>query len=144
MNDHNQNEGNDMKLCYIAGAFRHSDEGGIINNVYVAAKVASQVADTSKYNLFPVCPHTLTYQVWQSFSDEIRDEIPDEWWLEGTIKLLSYCDCAVFMPNWDNSEGSKAELEFCKTYAIPFVILTEWSYEHVHDKVDMLLRKING
>ena len=50
-----------------------------------------------------LCPHSMT-RFYQGV-------LPDEVWLEGTLELLRRCDAALFLEGWEQSEGSRAEMD---------------------------------
>lgn len=88
-----------MKLVYIAGRFRGSNPWEVEKNIRVAEEVGFEVA---KLGAMPVIPHSMT-----RFFDKT---LTDEFWLSGTMELLSQCDAVMAAPNHTQSTGARAEI----------------------------------
>lgn len=97
-----------MKVVYIAGPFRASTAWGIAQNVREAERWALEVA---KCGAMPLCPHTNTAN--------FHGMLTEEFWIEGTLELLKRCDAALFIPNWMESAGARAEHVYCETNNLP-------------------------
>lgn len=41
------------------------------------------------------------------------------------LELLEKCDSAIFCSGWEKSIGCRQEMEYCKRYNKPFIILKE-------------------
>ena len=50
--------------------------------------------------------------------------LPYEETMSHCMTLLSYCDTAVFPDYYEESEGCKAEIEFCKLTNKPYTIMS--------------------
>lgn len=87
-----------MRLAYIAGPYRASTPNGVYENCQRARAVGVKYA---KMGMFPVVPHMAT-----QFMDGIQT---DEFWLEGTMRLMDMCDVVVMMDTWKLSTGARAE-----------------------------------
>jgi hypothetical protein len=97
-----------MKLVYIAGPFRGPTTWDIAQNVRAAEALGLEVA---KCGYMPVIPHANTAL--------FNGQCTDQFWLEGTLLLLSRCDIVVTLPNWPCSSGAKAEVAYAKEHGIP-------------------------
>lgn len=98
-----------MEIAYVIGPYR-SREGvfGLKKNIDKAEELAVELW---KLGYAVICPHKNT-----AFFDGI---LPDEAWLEGDIEILKKCDLAVTVKGWENSSGSRDEVDFCKKNNIP-------------------------
>lgn len=106
-----------IALCYIAGPFRGPTPWAVEQNVRKAEAFGLKVAELGG---MPIIPHTNT-----RFFDKL---LTDEFWIEGTKKLLERCDCLVLTPEWARSTGSRGE----KAHAIDEL---GWTHE-VFDMAD--------
>lgn len=98
-----------MKLVYICGPYRSPDPWKREQNVREAELLAYDVA---KIGCFPVCPHANTRPYFEGVQN-------DEFWLRGTLKLLSVCDALITSGFWMESVGASAEVAFAKEHHIP-------------------------
>ncbi len=98
-----------MEVVYVIGPYR-SKKGvyGIKKNIDKAEELALELW---KMGYAVICPHKNT-----AFFDGAA---PDEVWLKGDIEILSRCDFAVTVEGWEESSGSRGEVEFCKKKGIP-------------------------
>ena len=74
-------------------------------NIKQARDVA---AELFRAGHMPFCPHTMTAHFEAHFPD-----IPDSVYLRSGLEWLTQCEAVVFLPGWEDSEGSQVE----KTYA---------------------------
>ncbi len=98
-----------MKLIYIAGPFRGTTPWDVAENVRAAERYGLAVA---KGGAYPVIPHANT----QHFDKQMSDHF----WINGTMALMLKCDAVAFMPNWEESEGAKAEARECEKVGMTF------------------------
>ena len=87
-------------LVYIAGPYRNPDPWQVEQNIRAAEEVGMRVAKLGGY---PQIPHSNTRGYFGS------PGIPDEFWLQGTLRMMLRCDAAVFLPNWMVSSGAREE-----------------------------------
>ena len=111
-------------VVYIAGKYRDTHERLVAKNVYVANSVAFQLWEMGYAG---ICPHTNTDR-FQS------PELSSTHILEGYLEIVKRCDCVVMLPNWNQSEGAKAEFELAIHLGLPVY--------HWPDHVDVLRSKI--
>lgn len=109
-----------IPLIYIAGPFRGPTPYDVKCNVHAAERVGLEVARRGGY---PVIPHTMT----QSFDKQLTDEF----WLEGTMRLLRCCEAIVLVPGWERSLGARAE----RDYAEGKLPIFYWAYEEFRDQL---------
>lgn len=99
-----------IKVWYVAGPIRAFNKDGHLNvfKVNMNCETASRVA--MKYWVdgvsCAICPHMNT----RNFDGHKSDNT----WLEGDIEILRRCDGIVMVQGWENSAGSRAELDFAK------------------------------
>lgn len=97
-----------MKIVYVAGPFRGPNSWAIEQNIRRAETLA---LDVWNMGAACVCPHTNT-RFYQGAA-------PDEVWLRGDLAILRKCDAILMAPNWEQSEGAKAEYEFARELKLP-------------------------
>lgn len=98
------------QIAFICGPYRSSNGKTVLENIRYAERYAI------KYwlkNYVVICPHLNT-----AFFDGI---LPDNVWLDGTLKILKRCDILVAIPGWENSDGSKREIECAKQNKIHII-----------------------
>lgn len=98
-----------MDVAYVIGPYR-SKQGsqGIKKNIDRAEDLARKMW---LLGFAVICPQKNT-----AFLDGIA---PDEVWIRGDLEFLNRSDLAVTVNGWENSTGSKMELDFCKNHNIP-------------------------
>jgi hypothetical protein len=94
-------------IIYIAGPYR----GDVYANMARARDVALGVWRAGHIAL---CPHLNT-----AFFDFYAPEIPDERWLEGTLRLMARCDGVVATDDWERSSGARQEVALAKELRLP-------------------------
>lgn len=102
-----------MKVIYIAGAY--GDAGGYLaidRNIARAREAADRlVANRIGY----VCPHLNS-----AHFEAIRPEIPVDFWYELDVEILKRCADGVYvLEGWQNSSGTKREIDFAIEHDIP-------------------------
>lgn len=109
-----------MKLVYIAGPYRGKTREAVALNILTAQRVGLLVAQNGD---MPVIPHKNT----EGF-EHLDPDIPDEFWLDGTMALMRKCDAVVLCPGWDKSSGTIAEIREANLLSIPV-------YKSVNDMI---------
>ena len=97
-----------MKVVYIAGPFRAPTAWGIAENIRQAERLGLEVA---KLGLMPLIPHANTAH--------FHGELPDEFFLDGTMELLRRSDAVMLLPDWERSSGARAEVAEAERIRIP-------------------------
>ena len=95
---------------YIAGPFRSDTPLGLRQNIEAARDVGAAVAQAGHT---PVIPHTM-------YADFDR-LLPDQFWIDATLDLLSTCPMLVLCPGWRASQGSIGELRRAQADRKPVV-----------------------
>lgn len=100
-----------MKRVYVASAISAENlEKGLGN----LRKGILAGVELLKRGYAPYIPH-LNHQF-----NLIQDEHIDvELYYSYDLEWLSVCECMLVLPNWENSRGVKAEIEFAKENNIP-------------------------
>lgn len=108
-----------IKIVYIAGKFRAKDGWELANNIRRAEEVGYFVACLGA---MPLIPHANTHVFDRTLSDEF--------WLRGTLELLERSDAVMTVPNWVESQGAKAEVDYAREHNIPVFhhidVLKKW------------------
>jgi len=89
-----------IKLVYIAGPYRGDGTPDCIHENIQVARIIAKKYWQAGYAV--ICPHMNS-----AYMDGV---CPDETFLEGAIEILKRCDGIVMMPNWQQSAGSRDEL----------------------------------
>ncbi|OHD26720.1 MAG: hypothetical protein A2Y38_22620 [Spirochaetes bacterium GWB1_59_5] len=98
-----------MKLVYVAGPLFGPDDWAIRRNIHHAVSLGFAVAQLGCY---PVIPHANT-GAW------FMGTMTSEFWYAGTLALLGRCDAGILVPGWEDSKGTRAEIEEAKRLGIP-------------------------
>jgi nucleoside 2-deoxyribosyltransferase len=101
-------------VVYVAGPFRGENHWEIAQNIRRAELVGMRLA---KAGFMPLIPHANTAN--------FHGTLDDQFWLEGTMELMSRCDAVYFDVGWELSEGCKAEMAYAKELGIP--VFTDYS-----------------
>lgn len=118
-----------MFLVYIAGPYRGKTMQEVELNIASAKQIAKIVA---RKGYMPVTPHLNT----QGF-EHIAPDLPDEFWLEGTLEILRRCDYVVLAPGWELSSGTRKEIEVAKSLSIPVIENVYNLEEYINTDQDM-------
>jgi len=97
-----------MKLVYVAGPFRGPNHWAIAENIRRAEALALEVW---RLGASCICPHLNTAH--------FQGVLPDDVWLEGDLEQVKRCDAVLVVPGWENSKGTKGEIEFAAAHGIP-------------------------
>lgn len=97
-----------MKVVYVAGPYRADSEYGVVQNIRRAEQLAIEVW---KAGAAAICPH--------KNSALFGGLMPDETWLEGGMEFLRRSDAMIVVDSWEDSEGTKEEIELAKELGIP-------------------------
>ncbi len=101
-----------MQLAYVAGPYRADSESGVIANIRRAEAVAIMLWQMGYAVL---CPHKNTAL--------FGGLCPDDVWLKGDLVMMERCDLVVLVPGWQESSGTRAEVERARELGIP---VREW------------------
>ena len=100
-----------MQVAFLSGPYRAGNGRTVRENIR-AAERAALVWWRRGYAV--ICPHLNT-----AFFD---GELPDEVWLEGDLAILERLrpciDAAVFLPGWQQSEGSRIEFDKAREFLL--------------------------
>lgn len=97
-----------MKTIYVAGPYRSPTIHGIIENIRRAEEVSIEAL---RKGWSPFVPHKNL-----SLLDGL---FPDAAFLAADMAWLERADAVVLAPGWENSEGTRAEIERAKEMGIP-------------------------
>ena len=102
---------NAIRLIYVAGRYRAPTFEGIAQNISAAREVGVSMA---RLGWYPVIPHCNTAHMELN-----TPEHGDEFWLAGTLELMTRCDAVVLIPGWGSSEGTKGEIAKAEALGLP-------------------------
>lgn len=97
-----------MKTIYVAGPFRAPTTWQIEQNVRAAESLGLLVA---KCGAMPIIPHANTRF--------FQGELPDSFWLDGTLELLKRSDGMAVRRGWQTSSGTRGEIAWAEANRLP-------------------------
>jgi len=95
-------------LAYVAGPYRAATPLGVTVNVNRARQVGVLVAERGWH---PIVPHNLSTGL-----EHVGD---DDFWLALTLNVMEKCDVVVVAPNWQASDGTRAEIARAEELGLP-------------------------
>lgn len=104
-----------LKLVYIAGPFRGPAPSDVDRNIE-RAEAAARFAVTR--GVFPVTPHSIGARLQDVGSQE-------SFWLPGTLELMRRCDEVWVVPKFEQSKGTRNEIDEARRLGLRVVYLTE-------------------
>lgn len=112
-----------MRLVYVAGPYRGTDNWIIENNIRRAEELSLEVW---RAGAAAICPHTNT-RFFQGAA-------PDNVWLDGNLEILKRCDAVITTPDWRRSVGARHEVTLALSRGLPVFpdveSLTRWLREN--------------
>lgn len=97
-------------LIYVAGKYRAATREAVAANIEAARQVGIEAA---RLGWYPVIPHANTAHM----EDDLQHA--DQFWLAGTLELMTRCDAVVLVPGWETSEGTRGEIAKADQLHIP-------------------------
>jgi predicted Rossmann-fold nucleotide-binding protein len=97
-------------LLYVAGRYRAATREAVAANIEAARQVGIQAA---RLGWYPVIPHCNTAHM------ELDVEHGDQFWLAGTLELMTRCDAVVLVPGWEISQGTLGEIAKADQLQLP-------------------------
>jgi len=102
-----------MKKVYVAGAYSSDNVLGVLNNIREGIRVSTEILLAG---YAPFCPW-LDHQFVLALRE--GEHIPVRAFQENSIAWLEVSDVMVLVPGWENSHGTRAEIEIARTLNIP-------------------------
>lgn len=97
-------------LIYVAGRYRAATREAVAANIEAARQVGTQAA---RLGWYPVIPHANTAHM------ELDLDHNDDFWLAGTLELMTRCDAVVLVEGWESSAGTLGEIARADALRIP-------------------------
>lgn len=107
-----------MKKVYVAGAISAPNIEMGLRNIRKGILMGAELLNL---HYSPYIPH-LDYQL-NLIQDDIHIDV--ETYYRHDLEWLGLCDCMLVLPDWKNSKGVKAEIEFAKKKGIPIYFSKE-------------------
>jgi len=121
---------------YVAGAYTAPTVVQVLENMRRGIDAAVQVA---KLGMAPYCP-------WLDFQYGLVSAMPVEVYKEISMEWLRASDAVLVVPGWENSEGTKAEIQEAVNRDIPVFFslrsLVRWTMGQIDDYVNDELAKV--
>lgn len=115
-----------MTVVYIAGPFRARTAWGFAENIRAAERLGLEVA---RNGMMPLIPHANTAH--------FHGELPDQFFLNGTMELLRRCDAVIVTPNWAMSSGARDEVDEAERLGIPVFVSVADLAKHFERRGEM-------
>jgi nucleoside 2-deoxyribosyltransferase len=96
-----------MRVVYVAGPFRAANSWDMEQNIRKAEELA---LEAWRAGFAVICPHSSTRY--------FHGAAPDDVWLRGDLEILARCDAVLLTPDWERSEGTRAEVAFAQKHSI--------------------------
>jgi hypothetical protein len=103
-----------MKLIYVAGPFRGETAWDIEQNTRRVEELGLKIAHLGHMPLMPHCNTRF-----------FHGQCDDQFWIDGTLLLLSKCDAMLVAPGWEESSGTKGEISYCQKHDLPYFYTLE-------------------
>ena len=100
----------EVSSVFIAGAYWSSDSNEIERNIELAEQHSIKLWNRG-YKAF--CPHLNTRRF------EVKTKADEKAYREFDMRMLQCCDAVFALPNWEESEGAKAEIDEAKRLGKP-------------------------
>jgi hypothetical protein len=102
---------------FVSGPLTAPDLRQLLDNISAAERAA---VDVIRAGHFPVVPHSM-----RGVHDEHRAitgvTLPDEWWMDWCLDLLTDCDALYNYAPGRESKGRDMEVKYAKRKGIPIV-----------------------
>lgn len=96
-----------MKLIYVAGPFTAPTPDAVRDNIRRAAQLGHEVR---KLGAGALVPHLIgAPYIHAASAAELPDDFGYRWWLEETLEHMRRCDGVIMTPDWETSNGARAE-----------------------------------
>lgn len=102
-----------MKKVYVAGAMSADNILDMLNNISKGIKLGSQLLEKG---YAPFVPH---FDIFFKIQNGVDYNVPMEFYYNYTMEWLKASDCVVVCDGWENSKGTKAEIEMATKLNIP-------------------------
>lgn len=99
-------------IVYLAGPIRPKGDQTLESNINNAKSIALELW---KKGYTVISPHANS-----DLPITLADKEVETWrWLNGDLDIIARCDAVVVLPGWEESAGTKGEIEFAKERNIP-------------------------
>lgn len=98
-----------MKVAYVIGPLRASTIRQRIINIRAAEDVAVELW---KAGFAVICQHL--------GNGLMSGIIPEQQFISGDLEIIPRCDFAVVCKGWEDSDGSRQEINCCRGRSVPF------------------------
>jgi hypothetical protein len=114
-----------MRIVYIAGRYSGNTLDEVARNIDEARTVALMLAERR-------IPFLCTILQTAHFDSLLAESDPGYgYWIQCSLEVVKRCDAVFLVPNWQQSNGARKEVEYARAYGIPAFedidALTAWS-----------------
>lgn len=123
-------------LIYIASPYKHDDRTEQAYR-YDAIKNLTAKIISDQDLIIPFAPIAYTVLISQKCPGDFD-------WYTWDLQFLARCDgmIVVKLPEWEDSEGIKIEIEFCKEHCIPMVQTSPKKIIDACEKIHTIITKV--
>ena len=107
-----------MKKIYIAGAYSSDNVLGVLDNIRKGLRASTEIFLAGFAIFCPWADHLFNLQLREGETLTVQN------FYDYSIEWLKVSDIMVLLPGWENSTGTKKEIEIAKSLNIPV-----YSYE---------------
>ena len=100
------------KRVYVAGAYSSDNVLGVLDNIREGIRVSTEILLAGHAPFCPWCDHSFVLALREG------EHIPVQAFQENSIAWLKVSDMMVLVPGWENSHGTRAEIEIARTLNI--------------------------
>ena len=102
-----------MKRVYIAGAMSADNILTMLDNIHYGIKLGGEVL---KLGFAPFVPH---FDIFFKLQGGANFDVPMEDYYNYTMQYLKVANCVLLCPNWENSKGTRREIEQAAKLNLP-------------------------
>lgn len=115
-----------MKRIYVAGAYSGPDVITILDNMRKGMRLSTEVMIAGYAPFVPWFDFHFQLMIREGEIITLRQ------YYDYSIAWLSVSDAVIVVPNWENSTGTKKELEIARSMNIPIVYSLDELKETIH------------
>lgn len=117
-----------MKKVYVAGAYSSDNVLGVLDNIRKGIRASTEIFLAG---YAPFCPH-----LDHLFNLQLRENetLTVQNFYDYSIEWLKVSDIMVVLPGWENSDGTKKEIEIAESLNIPVYSYEEFKNQWLNQK----------
>ena|ERR1035437_10560980 len=109
-----------MKRVYVAGAYSSDNVLGVLNNIREGIRVSTEILLAGYAPFCPWLDHSFVLALREGENISVQN------FYDYSTAWLEVSDMVVLVPGWENSHGTRAEIEIARTLNIPVYTYEEF------------------